>query len=137
MAEASAAVVVSVADLAAAIRAAAVPQAVGDMEPIKNMLSERPRNQRVDLLKGIAIFFVIFFHCYYHSPDALLQPVRNVYLHIFFFIAGLFFSLKSGFPALFFCSARGHGRQFTTATCRQREICLNFSYALLMNPCGL
>lgn len=87
------------ADLAAAIRAAVVPQAVGDMEPIKNMLSERPRNQRVDLLKGIAIFFVIFFHCYYHSPDALLQPVRNVYLHIFFFIAGLFFSLKSGFPA--------------------------------------
>lgn len=60
---------------------------------------QRGRNAQVDLLKGIAIFFVIFFHCFYHTPDALLQPVRNVYLHIFFFIAGLFFSLKSGFGA--------------------------------------
>jgi len=59
----------------------------------------RLRNAKVDLLKGIAIFFVIFFHCYYHTPDALLQPVRNVYLHIFFFIAGLFFSLKADYGA--------------------------------------
>lgn len=55
------------------------------------MVSDRPRIEYVDLVKGFCMFFVISFHCHVTYCPWFYNTIRSMYLPAFFFCAALFF----------------------------------------------